>query len=96
MKEKSDRKGGVPRDVAQGVPPTGGLASLIAPETEAIEHVIHDIAVGLDGSFSAEHGVGILKVDELARYESPTALALMRTLKAALDPHGIMNPGKVL
>jgi FAD/FMN-containing dehydrogenase len=50
----------------------------------------------MGGSFSAEHGVGILKVDELARHESPTALALMRALKGALDPHGIMNPGKVL
>ena len=57
---------------------------------------MHDLAAALGGSFSAEHGVGILKVGELARYESPTALALMRALKAALDPHGIMNPGKVL
>jgi FAD/FMN-containing dehydrogenase len=50
----------------------------------------------LDGSFSAEHGVGILKTRELARYKSPAALTLMRTLKQALDPHGIMNPGKLL
>jgi FAD/FMN-containing dehydrogenase len=57
---------------------------------------VHDLAAALGGSFSAEHGVGILKVHELARYESAPALELMRTLKAALDPHGIMNPGKVL
>jgi FAD/FMN-containing dehydrogenase len=57
---------------------------------------VHDLAARLDGSFSAEHGVGILKVRELERYESPVALALMRSLKDALDPHGIMNPGKVL
>ena len=57
---------------------------------------MHDLAATLGGSFSAEHGVGILKAPELARYKSPAALALMRTLKAALDPHGIMNPGKLL
>jgi FAD/FMN-containing dehydrogenase len=50
----------------------------------------------LSGSFSAEHGVGLLKARELERYESPPALALMRTLKHALDPYGIMNPGKLL
>jgi len=48
------------------------------------------------GSISAEHGVGQVKRDDLPRYKSPVALALMRTLKQALDPHGIMNPGKVL
>jgi FAD/FMN-containing dehydrogenase len=63
---------------------------------EALSRRVHDLAAELDGSFSAEHGVGILKVDELKRHESPTALALMRTLKAVLDPHGIMNPGKML
>ena len=41
-------------------------------------------------------GVGALKVSELERYEPPAALALMRTLKRALDPDGLMNPGKVL
>ena len=63
---------------------------------DAFSTCVHDLAAALGGSFSAEHGVGILKVGELARYESPTALALMRTLKAAVDPHGIMNPGKLL
>ena len=53
-------------------------------------------AAALGGSFSAEHGVGVLKVDELERYESLAALTLMRTLKRALDPDGLMNPGKVL
>jgi D-lactate dehydrogenase (cytochrome) len=63
---------------------------------EAFSRRVHDLAAEQGGSFSAEHGVGILKVDELARHKSPTALALMRTLKTALDPHGIMNPGKML
>ena len=78
--------------------PTGGqsLDALRAEHGDALSTCVHDLAAALGGSFSAEHGVGILKVGELARYESPTALALMRTLKAALDPRGIMNPGKLL
>jgi len=48
------------------------------------------------GSISAEHGIGRLKRDELARYESPVAMDLMRGIKQLLDPKGIMNPGKVL
>ncbi len=58
--------------------------------------IVHDIAVDMHGSFSAEHGIGRLKVEEMARYKSATELALMRTIKTALDPNGIMNPGKVL
>lgn len=49
-----------------------------------------------DGSFSAEHGIGRLKVGELERYAPPLELELMRAVKRAFDPHGIMNPGKVL
>jgi FAD/FMN-containing dehydrogenase len=79
------------------LPPAGqGIEEFRAASGAAVSTCVHDVCAALDGSFSAEHGVGILKVDELARYESPTALALMRTLKAALDLHGIMNPGKVL
>ena len=48
------------------------------------------------GSISAEHGIGALKRDELAQRKSPVALALMRAIKAALDPEGRMNPGRVL
>ncbi len=62
----------------------------------AVTRAIHDLVAELGGSFSAEHGVGRLKVDELERYEDPVALALMRRIKLALDPDGIMNPGKVL
>jgi FAD/FMN-containing dehydrogenase len=50
----------------------------------------------MDGSISAEHGIGRLKRDELAHYKSPIELAVMRKLKAAIDPHGIMNPGVLL
>jgi FAD/FMN-containing dehydrogenase len=62
----------------------------------AVSAGVHEAAVRLGGSFSAEHGIGILKTAELERYKSPAALELMRTLKRALDPNGIMNPGKVL
>jgi D-lactate dehydrogenase (cytochrome) len=77
-------------------PPGQSIESFRAGHADALSTCVHDVAAALDGSFSAEHGVGILKVGELARYESRAALELMRTLKAALDPRGIMNPGKML
>ncbi|MCY1458598.1 putative FAD-linked oxidoreductase [compost metagenome] len=58
--------------------------------------MVHDSVHAHDGSISAEHGVGQLKRDELPRYKSPVELALMRRIKRALDPQGLMNPGKVL
>ncbi len=58
-----------------------------------ITDVVHDLVAELGGSFSAEHGVGRMKVDDLARYGDPAMLTAMRSLKAALDPVGIMNPG---
>ena len=79
------------------LPPAGErLAAFKARAEESLTRRVHDLAVELGGSFSAEHGVGILKAPELARYKSPEALALMRSVKNALDPNGIMNPGKVL
>jgi FAD/FMN-containing dehydrogenase len=62
----------------------------------ALSKCVHDLAAELGGSFSAEHGVGKLKKGELATYKDPEALAAMRAIKAALDPKGLMNPGKVL
>ncbi|MEQ8230426.1 MAG: FAD-binding oxidoreductase [Gammaproteobacteria bacterium] len=62
----------------------------------AISDRVHATAVALGGSFSAEHGIGQLKRDLLARYTDPVALDLMRALKRALDPEGLMNPGKLL
>lgn len=63
---------------------------------ETFNGIVHDIVHAMDGSISAEHGVGLIKRDELPHYKDPVALDLMRTLKAALDPRGILNPGKVL
>jgi FAD/FMN-containing dehydrogenase len=63
---------------------------------DAIKQAVEDEAVALGGSFSAEHGIGISKLSAMQRHKSPTALATMRAIKQALDPNGIMNPGKVL
>ena len=63
---------------------------------EEFNRIVHDIAVGLNGSISAEHGIGRLKVEELAHYKAPLEIELMRRVKEALDPAGIMNPGKIL
>jgi len=57
---------------------------------------VHDVVVSLGGSFSAEHGIGQLKVSEMARLKSKIELDLMQTLKNSLDPKNIMNPGKVI
>jgi len=70
-------------------------AALLARSEEIRRHV-HDSVGELGGSFSAEHGIGQLKVGELERYAPGVELDLMRSIKRVLDPHGIMNPGKVL
>jgi D-lactate dehydrogenase (cytochrome) len=62
----------------------------------SIKRTIHDMVRDFGGSFSAEHGIGRLKVGELERYASPVELDLMRSVKHAFDPTGILNPGKVL
>jgi FAD/FMN-containing dehydrogenase len=62
----------------------------------AISSAIYDLVVGYGGSISAEHGIGRIKLEELAHYRSKIELDTMRTLKRALDPQNIMNPGKVI
>ncbi len=62
----------------------------------AVNRLVHDTVHGLDGSISAEHGIGQLKREELLRYKSPIEMTLMRTIKQAIDPRGLMNPGKLL
>ena len=61
-----------------------------------INLITHDSVAHYNGSVSAEHGLGVLRRDEAARYKSPVELALMRKLKNAFDPLNLMNPGKVL
>ncbi|MDE2140264.1 MAG: FAD-binding oxidoreductase [Gammaproteobacteria bacterium] len=63
---------------------------------EEIAALVHDRVHAAGGSISAEHGIGQLKRDVLPRYKDPVEIALMRRIKAALDPLGIMNPGKLL
>ena len=65
-------------------------------QRDAIKRAVHDHVDALGGSVAAEHGVGRLKVDDVARYCDPGKLAAMRAIKAALDPKGIMNPGAVI
>ena len=64
--------------------------------THALEHAMFDLVESLGGSISAEHGIGRLKAEEFARRADPVELAVMHELKRALDPRGILNPGKVL
>jgi len=65
-------------------------------EWPRMNRIVHDIVAELGGSISAEHGIGRLKRDEITRYKSALEIDLMRRIKAALDPQGIMNPGKVV
>jgi FAD/FMN-containing dehydrogenase len=62
----------------------------------SLEHAMFDLVGRLGGSISAEHGIGRLKTEEFANRADPVELAVMRVLKRALDPKGILNPGKVL
>ncbi len=77
-------------------PPVGESRAAHAEKREAVARAIYDLVADYDGSFSAEHGVGRLKVDDLERYGDPAKLAAMSAIKAALDPNGIMNPGAML
>ncbi|HEX2839999.1 FAD-binding oxidoreductase [Hyphomicrobium sp.] len=63
---------------------------------ETMARAVHEVVLSLGGSISAEHGIGRLKADELRRVKSPVEIELMRRIKAALDPKGILNPGKLL
>jgi FAD/FMN-containing dehydrogenase len=74
----------------------GADSALFLAREAHVKRVVHDLVRQFGGSFSAEHGIGRLKVAELERYASPVELDLMRSVKRALDPNGIMNPGKVL
>ena len=64
--------------------------------TGAVNRIVHDLVHELGGSISAEHGLGQLKREEVLRYKSDTEMELMRAVKQALDPRGLMNPGKLL
>ncbi len=65
-------------------------------EAPEVNRIVYDTVAALGGSISAEHGLGVLKREEIRRYKSPLELEMMAAVKRALDPHGLMNPGKVL
>jgi FAD/FMN-containing dehydrogenase len=71
-------------------------AAFLREHEHAVNTLVYDAVGAFAGSISAEHGVGALKRDELAQRKSPVALQLMRAIKQALDPHGLLNPGRVL
>jgi FAD/FMN-containing dehydrogenase len=71
-------------------------ARFLAEEEHRVNRIVFDAVAAFGGSFSAEHGIGSLKRDELAQRKSPVALQMMRAIKAALDPHGLLNPGRVV
>jgi FAD/FMN-containing dehydrogenase len=76
--------------------PENGDGQAFLARWDEVSRIIHDLANSFGGSISAEHGLGIMKRDEITRYKSPIELDLMRTLKRTLDPNNILNPGKVL
>ena len=74
-----------------------GLAGRAAGEVrDAVSALVYGLVTEMQGSISAEHGIGRLKKAELERYKDPTELRLMRSLKSALDPRNTLNPGKVI
>jgi FAD/FMN-containing dehydrogenase len=79
----------------QSKPDAQSNAAFIA-QTESVNRLVHDLVHELGGSISAEHGLGQLKREEVLRYKSGTEMDMMRAIKQALDPRGLMNPGKVL
>ncbi len=76
--------------------PIDGDKEVFLAHRQEINDLIHDLVIEMEGSVSAEHGIGRLKRDLLARTKSPVELQLMKQLKTTLDPNGIMNPGKVV
>ena len=76
--------------------PIGADAQAFLDRWEEVNAVVHGIVTKLGGSISAEHGIGVLKRGLLPGVKDPVELELMRSLKRALDPDGILNPGKVL
>jgi D-lactate dehydrogenase (cytochrome) len=75
--------------------PKNGDAEAFLQHQEAVNHMVHSRVHYFKGSISAEHGIGVLKRDELPQYKSPIELRLMQQVKRALDPYNLMNPGKI-
>jgi FAD/FMN-containing dehydrogenase len=76
--------------------PAGASPEWIRTEAPAITEMVHDLVTAAGGSISAEHGIGQMRLGELARLGDPARLGAMRAIKQAIDPYGIMNPGKLV
>lgn len=76
--------------------PVGMEREAFIAQWDRFNEIVHDYVASLNGSFSAEHGIGELKRKDVVRYNDPVGVELMRSLKHALDPGNIMNPGKVI
>jgi FAD/FMN-containing dehydrogenase len=76
--------------------PQGEEGALLDARGEEANRIVHDLVAALGGSISAEHGIGQLKREALRRYKDPIEIELMAKLKGALDPRGLMNPGKMI
>jgi FAD/FMN-containing dehydrogenase len=83
-------------NVSPGTGFAGGDEHAFLALEAPINRIAHDAVVRFGGSISAEHGLGVLRRDESARYKQPVEVAMMRAIKKALDPRGLMNPGKYL
>jgi FAD/FMN-containing dehydrogenase len=77
-------------------PEGADMAAFLRDFEPAVNTIVYDTVTRYAGSISAEHGVGTLKLDKLIKHKSPVALALMHSIKHALDPHNLLNPGRVL
>ena len=71
-------------------------AVFMSSHEDKVNTLVFDSVTDFGGSISAEHGVGFLKIDKLEKHKSPVALDMMRSIKRALDPHNLMNPGRVI
>jgi FAD/FMN-containing dehydrogenase len=78
------------------IPDADQNMTFIEHQEDSVNKLVYEVVRELDGSISAEHGLGQLKRDIIRDYKDPLEMELMKTIKQAFDPHGLMNPGKVL